>query len=95
MEKNIKREIYRKINDKIYEDKYRPSDKLYNEDKDKYRDLEIKLLKKFKKDLFDIFPSISEEKKNKIFDFCWEEGHSSGFGQVFIYWWELMEIFED
>ena len=39
--------------------------------------------------------NLSEDKVEKVFNYCWEQGHSAGLYEVFSYAIELCELLKD
>lgn len=69
-------------------DKYKTEDAFYRKEGSRLFDL---LEEKIKEDSG--LNDIPEQYRNKVYSYAWEQGHSSGFGEVYNYLCSLVNIF--
>ena len=79
--------------DKI--DKWNKQMEIFRKEIEEWREEERKLLCKFEYDLLKEFGLENHPKKEKIFSYCWEKGHSFGLNEVYNEMIDLYELFKD
>lgn len=58
-----------------------------------YHNEQNRLNQIFQKDLEEEFGTQNYSRRQKLFDFAWEEGHSAGWHEVYIWYDRLVEAF--
>lgn len=66
--------------------------KYYKEEQKNYKKKEIRLFELFKQDALEYVGLSNHPKKDKIFSFAWENGHSSGYRNVVAWLEEILDI---
>jgi len=64
----------------------------FREGRQKYHDEGNRLNEQFKQDAFKELSIQNNEKKEKLWSKAWEEGHSGGLNEVWIYMQDLVEL---
>lgn len=63
------------------------------------RDTEVRqlygILEEFLKEDSGFYEYIPKEKQNKVWSYAWQQGHSSGYSEVYNYLLDLVELFLD
>jgi uncharacterized protein YeeX (DUF496 family) len=54
----------------------------------------LNVLEDYLKDEADLYTTVPKDKQNKVWNYAWQQGHSSGYGEVYGYLVELVELFE-
>lgn len=67
----------------------------YQEMIDEYNKEEAQLFEKFKEAALKELGLHNHPKKDKIFGYAWQQGHSSGFNEVWIVLCDIAELFTD
>lgn len=67
----------------------------YRIELEKYNNETKRLNEMFKIDLFEEYGIENYPKKEKVFEYAWDRGHSSGFSEVEIYFEELVQLLPD
>lgn len=96
-------DVYSKIINEEYNSKlqfptyeYTKNNKLSKEEvremRKKWREDEYRLKQVFKQDALEELGLSKHEKADKLFEMAWEEGHSNGLGEVWIYMEQFAEL---
>lgn len=69
----------------------------YKANRDKYNAENQKLKDKFKHDLKNYMyavlgKGVSDEQIEAVFSYCWDLGHSSGFSEVWLHYYDIVEL---
>lgn len=65
---------------------------VYREQKELYDKEQRSLYDEFRKDLYEEYGVTGHPKADKCFSIAWEEGHSSGYNDVAIYFSRIVEL---
>lgn len=52
------------------------------------------VLEDYLKDEAGLYTTVPKEKQDKVWSYAWQQGHSSGYGEVYGYLVDLVELFE-
>lgn len=65
----------------------------YQKKQDEYREESFRIKELFKKDALEDSGLSEHPNRNKIFNYAWEKGHSSGYSEVYYELMNLAELF--
>lgn len=64
------------------------------EEDNKVRQELNEVLEDYLKDMSGLYDVVPKANQNKVWNYAWEQGHSSGYSEVYGYLQELVELFE-
>lgn len=65
------------------------------EEDDKIRQELNGVLQDYIKDMAGLYDTVPKANQNKVWAYAWQQGHSSGYGEVYGYLVDLVELFEN
>jgi len=68
--------------------------KIKNEERAEISKQLYAVLEDYLKDDAGLYTTVPKEKQNKVWNYAWQQGHSSGYGEVYGYLVDLVELFE-